>query len=69
MMPEMNSPTIIAALVILWLVMGLGFLAKYVSIRNKGKTRLEAWISYEGVLFILSVVVPLLILIHNSISG
>jgi len=49
--------------------MGLGFLAKYASIRNKGKTGLEAWLSYEGVLFILSVIVPLLILIHKSISG
>jgi len=44
-------------------------LAKYASIRNKGKTGLEAWFSYEGVLFILSVIVPLLILIHKSISG
>ena len=65
----MNTPTIIVAVLTFWLVMGLGFLAKYTSIRNKGKTRLEAWISYEGVLFILSVVVPLLILIHKSISG
>jgi uncharacterized membrane protein YdjX (TVP38/TMEM64 family) len=65
----MNTPTIIVSLLIFWLVMGLGFLAKYASIRNTGKTRLEAWISYEGVLFILSVVLPLLILIHKSISG
>jgi heme/copper-type cytochrome/quinol oxidase subunit 2 len=65
----MNTPTIVAALLIFWLVMGLGFLAKYASTRNKGKTRLEAWISYEGVLFILSIIVPLLILIHKSIAG
>ena len=65
----MNTPTIIVALLVFWLVMGLGFLAKYASIRNKGKTRMEAWMTYEGVLFILSVVVPLLILIHRSISG
>jgi heme/copper-type cytochrome/quinol oxidase subunit 2 len=69
MILEMNTPTIIAAVLILWLVMGLGFLAKYASTRNNGKTRLEAWFSYEGVLFILSVVVPLLILLHKSISG
>lgn len=65
----MNTPTIIVMLFVFWLVMGLGFLAKYVSTRKNGKTRFEAWISYEGVLFILSVVVPLLILIHNSIAG
>jgi hypothetical protein len=49
--------------------MGLGFLSKYVTARKTGKTRLEAWTSYEGVLFILSIVVPLLILLHKSISG
>ncbi len=65
----MNTPTIITALLAFWLVMGLGFLAKYISIRNNGKSRLEAWVSYEGILFILSVVVPLLILIHRSLSG
>jgi heme/copper-type cytochrome/quinol oxidase subunit 2 len=65
----MNTPTIVVAVLIFWLVMGLGFLAKYASFRNKGKTGLEAWFSYEGVLFILSVIVPLLILIHKSISG
>ncbi len=65
----MNTPTIVVALLILWLVMGLGFLAKYASVRNEGKTGLEAWFSYEGALFILSVIVPLLILIHKSISG
>jgi hypothetical protein len=65
----MNTPTIVVALLVLWLVMGLGFLAKYASIRNKGKTRMDAWFSFEAVLFILSVIVPLLILIHKSISG
>ena len=65
----MNTATIVVALLILWLVMGLGFLAKYASVRNEGKTGLEAWFSYEGALFILSVIVPLLILIHKSISG
>jgi heme/copper-type cytochrome/quinol oxidase subunit 2 len=65
----MNTPTIIVGLMIFWLVMGLGFWAKYASSRNNGKTRLEAWLSYEGVLFILSVAVPLLILIHKTLSN
>ncbi len=68
-MPEMNTPTIIIALLAFWLVMGLGFLSKYITARKEGKTRSEAWISYEGVLFALSIVVPLLILIYRSISG
>jgi heme/copper-type cytochrome/quinol oxidase subunit 2 len=63
----MNTPTIVVAVLTLWLVMGLGFLAEYVTARNKGKTLYEAWTSYEGLLFILSVVVPFMILIHKSL--
>jgi heme/copper-type cytochrome/quinol oxidase subunit 2 len=65
----MNTPTIVLALLTFWLVMGLGFLSKYVNVRRNGKTRYEAWTSYEGLLFILSIVVPIIILIHKSVSG
>jgi heme/copper-type cytochrome/quinol oxidase subunit 2 len=65
----MNTPTIVVAVLTLWLVMGLGFLAEYVNARRKGKTSYEVWTSYEGLLFILSVVVPLIILIHKSLPG
>jgi len=68
-MPEMNTPTVVVAILTLWLVMGLGFLAKYVAVRKSGRTSYEAWISYEGLLFILSIVVPIIILIHTSVSG
>jgi heme/copper-type cytochrome/quinol oxidase subunit 2 len=63
----MNTPTIVVAVLTLWLVMGLGFLAEYVATRKKGKSLYQAWTSYEGLLFILSVVVPLIILIHKSL--
>ena len=65
----MNTPTIIVMLLTLWLVMGLGFLSEYVNLRRKGKSQFESWTSYEGLLFILSVVVPLILLIHNTVSG
>ena len=65
----MNTPTIVVAVLTLWLVMGLGFLAEYVNARKRGKASYEAWTSYEGLLFILSVVVPLIILIHKSLPG
>lgn len=64
----MNTPTIVVALLTFWLVMGLGFLSKYVDIRKKGERWFEAWTSYEGLLFIASIVVPLLIIIHKSLS-
>ncbi len=65
----MNTPTIIVMLLTLWLVMGLGFLSAYVNLRRKGKSQFESWTSSEGLLFILSVVIPLIILIHNTVSG
>lgn len=65
----MNTPTIMVAVLTLWLVMGLGFLSEYVNARGKGKTPYEAWTSYEGLLFIVSVVVPLIVLIHKSLAG
>ena len=65
----MNTPTIIVMILTLWLVMGLGFLAEYVNVRRQGKSPLEAWSSYEGVLFILSIAIPIIIMIHRTASG
>jgi heme/copper-type cytochrome/quinol oxidase subunit 2 len=65
----MNTPTIVVTLLIFWLVMGLGFLSKYITARNKGKTRYEAWTSYEGLLFISSVVISLIVLLYKTLSG
>lgn len=62
----MNTPTIIVALLTLWLVMGLGFLSKYIKARNKGKRPYETWTSYEGLSLILSVVIPLVVIIYKS---
>jgi len=64
----MNTPTVVVGLLTFWLVMGLGFLSKYVDVRKKGGSRYEAWTSYEGLLFILSIAVPLAIIIHKSLS-
>ena len=65
----MNTPTIIVMISTLWLVMGLGFLAEYVNVRREGKSLSEAWISYEGILFILSIAIPIIIMIHRATSG
>ncbi len=64
----MNTPTLILTVLTLWLVMGLGFLAEYVNARRNGKSLFEAWMTYEGILFILSILIPLLILIHKTVS-
>ena len=65
----MNTQTIVVTLLIFWLVMGLGFLSKYVTDRKKGKTLYEAWTSYEGLLFISSITVPLIVLLYRSFSS
>ncbi len=65
----MNTPTIIVTILTLWLVMGLGFWAEYANARREGKSLFEAWISYEGLLFTLSIVVPFIIMIYRATSG
>jgi len=65
----MNTSTIVVTLLVFWLVMGLGFLSKYVADRKKGKTLYEAWTSYEGLLFISSIAIPLLVLLYRSLMG
>ena len=62
----MNTPTLVLSVFTLWLVMGLGFLAEYANVRREGKSGYEAWFTLEGLLFIASVAVPLIILIHNA---
>jgi hypothetical protein len=65
----MNTPTIMVALLTLWLVMGLGFLSAYSNHRRQGKSLFESLLSFEGVLFILSVIIPLVVLIHKTALG
>ena len=65
----MNTITIVFAVFTLWLVMGLGFLSAYAEIRRTGKSTREAWFSWEGILFLASLVVPVLILIYRAAFG
>ena len=66
---DVNTPTIIVMLLTLWLVMGLGFLSAHINHRRQGKSLYESWTSLEGLLFIASVVAPLIILINKAVSG
>ncbi|MBW1866947.1 MAG: hypothetical protein JRI38_04285 [Deltaproteobacteria bacterium] len=62
----MNTITIIVALLTLWLVMGLGYLAEYFKLRKQGKSPLETLKSIEGILFIASIFIPpILILLYR----
>ena len=63
----MNTPTTVLMVLTLWLVMGLGFLSEYTNARRQGKSFFDALISYEGLLFIISILVPLIILIHKAL--
>jgi hypothetical protein len=51
---------------ILWLVTGIGFATAVASVRRAGKPMREAWTSYEGIFFVASIVVPLLLLILRA---
>lgn len=65
----MNTPTIIVALLTLWLVMGLGFLSANSNHRRQGKSLFESLTSFEGILFILSVIIPLVVIINKAVLG
>jgi len=64
----MNTITIIVTVLVLWLIMGLGFITAYIDARRNGKTRTEAWRSHEGILFVISVAAPLIIGIFRIIT-
>jgi hypothetical protein len=66
-MSAMNEITQIALVLILWLVMGLGFLVKATEMRRQGLTWSDAASTIEGMLFILSVLIPVVILIHRNL--
>ena len=62
----MNTITMVVTVFTLWLVMGLGFLSKYIDCKRNGKTAYEAWLTHEGLLFSASVVVPILVVIFKA---
>ena len=64
----MNAITKWVFVMVLWLVMGLGFMSAYGQARRKGKSRFEAWMTTEGLLFILSIFIPFLVWLHYSIQ-
>lgn len=58
----MNTITLVMTILLFWGVMGFGFLVKYVDVRRRGGTHIEAWKTYEGLFFVLSVILPLVVL-------
>ena len=65
----MNTITMVMTVLTLWLVMGLGFVSKYVECKRNGKTRFEAWTTCEGLFFAASVVIPVLIVFYRAAFG
>lgn len=65
----MNTITMVVTVLTLWLVMGLGFLSKYADCKKNGKTTHEAWMTHEGLLFIASVIIPLLVAFYRVATG
>ena len=65
----MNAITMVVTVLTLWLVMGLGFLSKYIECKRNGKTPLEAWRTNEGLLFAASVIIPIALALYRTVSG
>jgi ABC-type spermidine/putrescine transport system permease subunit II len=62
----MNTITWIVAIFTLWLVMGLGFAAAWAEFRRRNRPFREALTSIEGLLFIASLILPL---VMAAVSG
>ncbi|MCP3952168.1 MAG: hypothetical protein GY697_08140 [Desulfobacterales bacterium] len=65
----MNTITLVVTVLTLWLVMGLGFLSKYVECKRNDKTPYETWTTHEGLLFAASVIIPVLIALYRVVAG
>jgi hypothetical protein len=64
----MNAITQVVLVLVLWLITGIGFMAKYYEMRNKGQKFSDTVISWEGLFFFVSILVPIVILIHRTID-
>jgi heme/copper-type cytochrome/quinol oxidase subunit 2 len=65
----MNTITLVMTVLTLWLVMGLGFLSKYVECKRDGRTTYQAWMTYEGLFFAASILIPILIAFYRVVAG
>jgi len=66
----MNTITLVVTVLTLWLVMGLGFLSKYVQCKKDGNTTYQAWTTVEGLIFVASVILaPVLVAVYRSLGG
>lgn len=63
----MNGITQAVFFLTLWLVMGIGFLSKTTELRRRAKGWGEALTSIEALLFYLSVLVPVVLVIHRNV--
>ena len=63
----MNGITQAVFFLTLWLVMGIGFLSKATELRRQGKSWADALTSIEALLFYLSLLAPVVLVIHRNV--
>ena len=63
----MNGITQTVFVLVFWLVMGIGFLSKATEIRRQGKGWQAALTSVEALLFYLSLLAPIVVLVHRHV--
>lgn len=61
----MNTITLIVTILVLWLVMGLGFLAAYAKNKKTGQAGMAIWFSTEGLLFIATILFSIIYLFYH----
>jgi hypothetical protein len=63
----MNGISQVFFFLVLWLIMGIGFLSKATEIRRLGKSWGEALTTVEALLFFLSLLIPFVLMVHRYV--
>ena len=61
----MNTITLVVSILVLWIVMGLGFLAALSKKRKQGDSGIQLWMCTEGLLFAATIVGSLGYLLYH----
>ena len=61
----MNTVSQIVSILVLWLITGLAFSSVFIKAHQEGHSVLAAFKTMEGIVFLVSIIVPLLYLVYK----
>ena len=61
----MNTVSQVVSILVLWLITGLAFSSVFLKERQKGHSVIAAFKTVEGIVFLVSIIVPLLYMVYK----